>query len=82
MVSKMAAKTIKMDFAHIIAFLDTVTIFIYVLKCYQCYHFEVKFGLPWVLDHCQINMVSKMAAKIINWISAHVLVFNTVIKSP
>ena len=74
MVSKMAAKTIKMDFAHILAFLDTVSTFISP-KMLPVYHFEVKFGLPWVLHHCQINMVSKMAAKTLNWISAHVLVF-------
>ena len=61
--------------------LDTVTIFISP-KMLPVYHFEVKFGLQWVLDHCLINMVSKMAAKTINCISAHVLVFNTVIKSP
>ena len=30
----------------------------------------------------KINMVSKMAAKTINWIFAHVYLFNTVIKSP
>ena len=38
-------------------------------------------GLTSVLDS-KINMVSKMAAKTINWIFAHVLFFNTVIKSP
>ena len=27
------------------------------------------------LHHCQLNMVSKMAAKTINWTFAHVLVF-------
>ena len=81
MVSKMAAKTIKMDFCPYFSFLDNVATFISP-KMLPMYHFEMKFGLTWVLHHCQINMISKMAAKTINWIFAHVLVFNTVIKSP
>ena len=74
MLSKIAAKTIKLDFAHISAFIDTVTTFISP-KMLQEYHFELKFDLPRVLHQCQINMASKMAAKTINWISAHVFVF-------
>ena len=46
------------------------------------YHFEVQFGLPWVLHHCQLNTVSKMAAKTINWTFAHVLVFQHCYKEP
>ena len=70
-----------MRFCPYFSFLDNDATFVSP-KMLPMYHFEVKFELQLVLHHFQINMVSKMAVKTMNWIFAHVLVFNTVIKSP
>ena len=67
MVSKMAAKTIKMDFCPYFTFSDTVTTFMSP-KMLSMYQMEINLdshGSNSVLNS-KINMVSKMAAKTIN----------------